>query len=129
MIVADANILLYMVIEGERTEECRSLYKRDPEWVFPMLWKDEVSNVLVTYERHGLLTREESLRAFTQAMDIVDAREYSIPIDFILSVAEKTSCSGYDSQYIALAENLGLKLYTYDKKILKNCPETALMPT
>jgi hypothetical protein len=38
------------------------------------------------------------------------------------------SNSGYDSQYIALAEDLGLKLFTFDKKILSNSGSIAIRP-
>jgi len=43
-------------------------------------------------------------------------------------VARRTGCSGYDSQYIALAEDLGLTLYTWDRQILDRCPQLAIAP-
>ena len=45
-----------------------------------------------------------------------------------LAVAKETGCSGYDSQYIALAQDLGLNLYTYDRKILASVPSIASEP-
>jgi predicted nucleic acid-binding protein len=31
-------------------------------------------------------------------------------------------------QYVALAEDLGLLFYTFDQRILKNCPNLAFEP-
>ena len=98
------------------------LFIRDSDWVAPRLWRDEVSNVLVTYEREGLLSREESLLAFIDAEAIMGTNDFDIKIERILAVAQQTGCSRYDSQYIALAQDLGLKLYTYDRKILESVP-------
>lgn len=42
--------------------------------------------------------------------------------------ARRTGCSGYDSYYIALAEDLDVKLYTYDKEILRKCAGLAVKP-
>ena len=48
--------------------------------------------------------------------------------DRLLAVARRTGCSGYGSQYIALAEDPGLKLYTCDTGLFSRCPEVAVMP-
>ena len=128
MIVVDANVITYLVLNSPHSEACSRLFLEDPEWVAPRLWRDELSNVLVTYERRNLLDRQSTLLAFQQASTIIGKNEYDIQIDRILNVAHRTQCSGYDSQYIALAEDLGLQLYTYDQKILDRCPGFSLKP-
>ena len=94
----------------------------------PRLWRDELSYVLCTYEHQGILTRRDSLLAYSDAEAILVRNEYEIGVERILSVAERTLCSGYDSQYIALAEDLGLKLFTFDKQILAATQGIALRP-
>ena len=129
MIVVDANVITYLILKGDRSDDCGRLFLKDSEWIAPRLWRDEVSNVLATYERNGLITREDALLAFTDAADIMGDNEYDISIEKILSVAARTSCSAYDAQYISLAEDLGLPLYTYDKKVLKMAPDIAQRPS
>jgi predicted nucleic acid-binding protein len=45
-----------------------------------------------------------------------------------MAVARRTGLSGYDSQYVVLAEDMGLKLYTCDKAILSCCPNLSTLP-
>ena len=128
MIVVDANVITYMILKGDFSKDCGDLFIRDSDWVAPRLWRDEVSNVLVTYERKGLLSREEALLAFVDAEAIMRTNDFDVKIERVLAVAKETGCSGYDSQYIALAQDLGLNLYTYDRKILASVPSIASEP-
>jgi predicted nucleic acid-binding protein len=128
MIVVDANVISYLVLKGDNSKICGDLFLWDSVWVAPRLWRDEIANVLTTYERMGLLHRKDALLAFSDAVAILGGNEYDISIERILAVSDKTKCSGYDSQYIALAEDLNLTLFTYDKKILSNCPKIAMRP-
>lgn len=110
MIIVDANVITYMILKGDFSKDCGDLFIMDSDWSAPRLWRDEVSNVLVTYERGGLLSREESLLAFSDAEAVMGANDFDVKVERALTVAHQTGCSGYDSQYIALAEDLGLKL-------------------
>ena len=128
MIVVDTNILAYFVVRGSFSKECSTLYERDPLWVAPLLWRAELANVLATYERRGALSRFDCLRAFEDAADAVAGREYLLPIEHVLEASARTECSGYDAHYVAPAEDLGLPLYTYDKRVLRNCSHLARRP-
>jgi len=128
MIVVDANVISYLLIRGERSEAMDRLQKLDPDWIAPKLWLDEFLNVLCTYERTGGFTREQSVELLEDAVALMDGASYDLPPERVLTVARQTNCSAYDSQYIALAQDLGLKLYTYDKRVISKCPGIALMP-
>ncbi|MCC5835750.1 MAG: type II toxin-antitoxin system VapC family toxin [Opitutales bacterium] len=128
MIAVDANVITYLVLKGDYSKECEDLFVWDPEWVAPRLWRDELCNVLVTYERRGMLDRKNALQAFSDAEAVIGENQYDVGAERILSVADRTQCSGYDSQYIALAEDLGIKLFTFDKKVLLHAKEVALKP-
>lgn len=80
------------------------------------------------YERSGLIDSGESLSLLKDALALMDGQSYEVPPERILGVARRTGCSGYDSQYVALAEDLGTKLYTCDKKVLRMCPEIVTLP-
>lgn len=128
MIVVDANVITYLVLKGDYSKVCGDLFVWDSEWVAPRLWHDELCNVLVTYERRGLLDRKSALLAFSDAEAVIGNNQYDVRAERILSVADRTKCSGYDSQYIALAEDLGINLFTFDKKILSLAKDVALKP-
>jgi predicted nucleic acid-binding protein len=128
VIVVDTNVISYLLIRGDRSEAVDRLLDADGEWIAPRLWIDEFLNVLSTYERNGLLTADQTTPILSDALSLMEDSSYEIPPERVLSVARRTTCSAYDSQYIALAEDLGLKLYTCDRKVLKNCPDLAVEP-
>lgn len=88
---------------------------------------DAFVNVLCAYERLGRTTTSENLRRIELAESVV-ARSYEIPPARILALARRTGCSGYDSQYLALAEDLDVPLYTLDEKIVRSAPALARRP-
>jgi predicted nucleic acid-binding protein len=128
MIVVDTNVIAYLFINGDKTEAAEKLYQHDSDWVAPFLWLDEFLNVLCTYERNGLLSAQETKAMMSDALALMDGKSYQVAPDQVLATARRTGCSGYDSQYIALAEELGVNLYTNDKKVLAACPQLAVCP-
>ncbi len=128
MIVVDTNIISYLLIRGERSEAVDRLLDSDPEWVAPRLWLDEFLNVLARHERVGRLAPADALPLLEDALALMEGSAYEIQPERVLAVARRTGCTAYDSQYIALAEDLGVKLFTCDKGILGRCPGLAIEP-
>lgn len=56
MIVFDTNILTYLLIVGDHTQEARSLYAWDSDWRSDAFLLIEFSNILATYYRTGGLS-------------------------------------------------------------------------
>lgn len=128
MIVVDTNVIAYLLLRGEQSEASDRLYQADPDWIAPRLWLDEFLNVLCTYERNGLIEAEDAANLLADSVLLMDGKSYDISPDRVLSTARRTGCSGYDSQFIALAQELEIELYTHDKKILLACPDLAAVP-
>lgn len=128
MIVVDTNVLAYLFIEGEFTEAVERLRKKEPEWIAPRLWLDEFSNILATTERRSIMSAEVADATLALACELMEGQSYDVPAQRVLATARRTSCTAYDSQYVCLAEDLGLKLYTYDSRIIANCPGLAIQP-
>lgn len=128
MIVVDTNILSYLLIRGDRSKAMDRLLEEEPDWAAPRLWLDEFLSVLATYERQALLTTNEVTPILNDALVLMDGASYEVPPERILAVARRTGCSASDSQYVALAEDLGAKLYTCDRRILDACRGLAVEP-
>ena len=128
MIVVDTNIITYFLIRGERSDSVDRLMKSEPDWCAPRLWLDEFLNVLTTYERNDLIATDDTYQLLEDAVELMDGRSYEISPERVLAVARRTGCSAYDSQYVALAEDTGSKLYTCDKGVLNKCPDIACKP-
>jgi len=128
MIVVDTNVIAYLLIEGEFTEAATALRTKDADWIAPRLWLDEFLNILATSERNSLMSSAVADRTLELAAVLMAGKSYDLPAQRILATARRSSCTAYDSQYVCLAEDLGLELYTYDARILKNCPGIAKRP-
>jgi len=51
VIVADTNLIAYLVMPSPYTEAAERLLVREPDWVAPTLWRSEFRNVLALYLR------------------------------------------------------------------------------
>lgn len=110
MIVVDTNVISYLLIRGDRSEAMDRLLEKDGNWIAPRLWQDEFMNVLATYERLGKIGSADSTRLLDDALALMADGSYEIAPERVLAVARRTACSASDSQFVALAEDLGLKL-------------------
>ena len=137
MIVVDAMILAYTLVEvPERTEEVdRALRKKDATWASPPLWRSELRNVLLKYVRATSedipgsdLTLSDALEKMQLAERLVEGRTVEVKTEDVLRVAERSGLSGYDAEYVALAEDLGVRLLTTDGPVLRACPDVAVHP-
>lgn len=128
MIVVDSNIIIYLLLPGPQTPAVERLRQTDPDWVAPRLWEDEFLNVLASCERRRMLSADQAIGLAADALELMTDRSFDVPPLRTLAVARRTGCSGYDSQYLALAEELGLKLLTFDRQLVAKGDGLALCP-
>ncbi len=121
MVVVDTNILVYLLIEGDRTRKAQSLFTADTDWRSEAFVLIEFSNVLATYLRAGALNRPQAHRLLVEAERSVRGL-INIPHVRALNVAEQFAVSAYDARFIAAAESLGSKLVTEDAKLRAAVP-------
>jgi predicted nucleic acid-binding protein len=126
MIVVDSNVLAYLYVPGEFTEAAEALLGREPEWAAPILWRSEFRNILAGYLRRKSLSFEQAVALQEEAEDLLAGREYEVDSKSVLELVRDSDCSAYDCEFVALAERLGTKLVTMDKKLLKAFPDRAV---
>lgn len=123
MIVVDTNVIAYLFINGDYTPQARKLLKTDYDWIAPILWKSEFRNVLALYMRQGSLSLDNSYLLLDEAENFMSDSEYEVKSSDVMQLVSESDCSAYDCEFVALAQNLNLKLYTTDKKIIKEFPD------
>ncbi|MGB6364946.1 MAG: type II toxin-antitoxin system VapC family toxin [Thermoanaerobaculia bacterium] len=125
MIVADTNLVCYLLIEGERTAAARSVWQRDSQWILPPLWRSEFLNVLALAVRSSILTIDQANRTWHHAAGLFKGCEYDPEGEAVLRTAVRTGLSAYDAQFVVVAEELSVTLVTGDREIARACPDIA----
>ena len=122
MIVVDVNTLAYLWIPGEMTALAEKALALDPHWVSSILWRSEFRNILAGYLRRGDLDRAAIDRCLNGAESQLAGYEYLIPSELVMRKVAASTCSAYDCEYVALAEDLKATLVTSDSEILTEFP-------
>ncbi|MBE9167743.1 type II toxin-antitoxin system VapC family toxin [Pleurocapsales cyanobacterium LEGE 06147] len=126
MIVTDTNVIAYLLLEGEHTEQAEAVLLADSEWVAPYLWRSEFRNILALYLRQGYLELDDAKQIMQEAETLMFGKEFEIQSEQIIDLVKQSRCSASDCEYVALAQQLKIDLVTADQKILAEFPSTAI---
>lgn len=126
MIVVDTNVIGYLYLTSDYSSLAEQVFRKDPMWTAPLLWRSELRNVLALYIRKELLSLAEAQRVMEEASRLMQDREYEVTSYQVLNLAAMSSCSAYDCEFVALAMDLDASLVTTDKQILKQFPGIAI---
>ncbi len=128
MIVADTNLLAYLLLGGSNTALAREVFRRDPEWAAPFLWRCELRNVLAQYLRNREIRLQDALSVQRKAEDLLLGSEFLVESERILKLVAESPCSAYDCEFVALAQVLRVPLVTFDRKVVRAFPAFATSP-
>ncbi len=126
MIVVDTNIIGYLYLSSDRSDQSEKALLIDAEWVAPILWRSEFRNVLALYIRNNILMLEDAVRIMDQATLLMQGGEYETVSLQVLQLVGESTCSAYDCEFVALARDLNVRLLTVDKQIVKQFPNEAI---
>ena len=121
MIVADTNLISYLLIEGDQTEAARKVWAKDPSWVMPPLWRSEFLNVLAVAYRAGVISQSQALVVWERAKTLFGGGEVEPSGSRALQLAMERGISACDAQFVSVAMDLGVSLVTADKRLLDKC--------
>ncbi len=115
LIIVDANILVYRIVEGQKTLMALAVQEMDPDWKVSPLWKYEFGNALALMIHQGHLTAKVAAQLLETGLKAFESCEVQADPDLALSLSVEKKISFYDAQYLALAKSLGVPLVTEDK--------------
>lgn len=121
-VCVDANIVVRLVLFAE--DKIQARWKRwesdEVRFVAPSLLHYEVVNSLYQYQKHGQIsapTLEHALEAaLGLPIDLVD--DNHIHRRAMVLAAQHGLPAAYDAHYLALAEWMGIELWTADRKLI-----------
>ena len=119
MIVVDTNVVAYLFLPGERTGAAEALFRTDPEWTAPWLWRSEFRNVLATFVRMERIELAAAHAIQEEAEQLFATREFAVDSAAVLELAAQSGCSAYDCEFVALARYLDVRLVSADRKLKK----------
>lgn len=126
MIVVDTNVLAYFYVQGEYSGLAEKAFRKDPDWISPLLWRSEFLNVLTGCVKKGFISFEVAVEIIGEAERLMAGQEYSVSSLDILRLAAASQCSAYDCEFVGLAMELRVPLVTMDQMILAEFPGTAI---
>lgn len=129
MIVVDTNTIAYLYLPTAETPAVEALLAHDGVWAAPRLWRSEMRNILALYLRKEMLDLDTACQIQGQAESLMADNEYDLDSSSVLALAERSGCSAYDCEFVALADILETRLVTSDKKLQKAFAEVAVSPT
>jgi len=128
VIVADVNLVAFLLLGGPERALAQRVLERDPVWAAPLLWRSEFRNVLATFMRQRDLSVSDAWRAHELAGQLLGGQEFAVPGERVLALVASSTCSAYDCEYVALAEELAVPLVTADRQLLRAFADRAISP-
>lgn len=126
MIVVDTNVICYRWMPSANSAAADAAWEKDPEWIAPLLWRSEFRNVLAGALRKKLITSRNAVDIAGKAEKEFLRREFLVSSEAILRLVSASSCSAYDCEFVALAEERDIPLVTEDRNVLRDFPSLAI---
>ena len=122
MIVVDINLIAYLYIKGDGTQLAQSVYRKNPNWSLPSLWRHEFLNILSTFVKEGGMPLPHAGRIWDHAIDRFLHSEQTIDYKRALVLSNQFKISSHDAQYLELADRLNITFVSEDAKLKKVMP-------
>jgi predicted nucleic acid-binding protein len=126
MIVADSNLIAYLLIPGDKSALADEVLRKDADWAVPLICRSEVRNILALYMRHEGMSLSQARRTMEKAEALWLNREFAVPSDEVLELTFHHNVTAYDGEFIVLANHLSVPFVTFDRPVRKAFPNLAL---
>jgi predicted nucleic acid-binding protein len=126
MIIVDTNVISYLFLASECSDQVEQLLAKGIHWAAPSLWRSEFRNVLATYLKQDLIDLDKALQIISEAEQLMKDSEYQIVSSQVLRLSKDSGCSAYDCEFVALAMDLNVPFITCDKRLITRFPQVAI---
>lgn len=127
MIVVDTTALADLLFnDGKLRESALKLQSVDPEWICTGLVRYELGNVAWKMMVFGGLEQADAQPGLEGAGEVLTEVVQEVDWLAVLSIAVEAGLSYYDAAHVWLARVRGLKLWTRDKQVLRECSDVAV---
>lgn len=126
MIVADSNLIAYLLIPGDKSALADEVLLKDADWAVPLICRSEIRNILTLYMRHEGMSLTQARRTMEKAEVLWSSREFAVPSDDVLELTFHHNITAYDGEFVVLAKQLGVPFVTFDKPVRKAFPTLAI---
>ena len=125
-IFIDSNALIdFFVGETALREDAKALRRKFPDWITLPWCRYEFGNVLRRYIRLGKVGERDASAMLRKGVAMLRFCEECAD-GVVLAEANASNLTFYDAAYVARTRSLGIRVYTRDGDILRNCPEIAI---
>ncbi len=128
MIAVDTSVIASLWVPNDMEELAYQVLRKDPDWVAPLLWRSELRNVLALCLRKNILEISTVLLSMQEAEQLMESNAYEVNSTQVLHLVHNSSCSSYDCEFVCLADDLGIKLVSFDKQVCSEFTEIAVHP-
>jgi len=128
VIVVDTSVIASLWVPNNMEELAYQVLKKDSDWVAPLLWQSEIRNVFALYLRKNILELSTILQSIQEAENLMESNTYEVNSTQVLQLVQNSNCSSYDCEFVALADDLGVSLVSFDKQITREFPKIAVHP-
>jgi predicted nucleic acid-binding protein len=126
MIVVDTNVISYLFLASDRSTQAEKTLLRDLQWAVPLLWRGEFRSVLAQNLRRNLLSLQDAQQIMDGAINLMRGQGYEVPSLQAMHLVATSTCCTYSCEFVALAQDLGIKLITVGQQILSQFPSAAV---
>jgi predicted nucleic acid-binding protein len=125
LIVADTNLVLYLLLPGPFHAAALRWAELEPQWVVPPLWRYEFTSAVNSYLRAGEVELSQGRLMIQRASQLLAEHERPVDQLEVLDLSLKTRLHPFDATYIVLAQRLDVVCVTNDRQMLERAPRWA----
>lgn len=129
MIVISTELVVALYVEDSLTEAAEAVFRKDPEWATPLLWRTLFPHNVIDKLRGGR-SHADVLRAMVDsAPRLFRGREFPAPLKDNVEILLRSECSALIAPFLSLALALSVPLVTTDALAIRDFPDAAMSPS
>lgn len=128
MIVIETPLLAGLYLPMEHTPLSEEIYRKDPVWLAPLLWRSEMLSLVTLYFGRDHIDLAKSTEIMSIAEEQMKNKEYRPVASDVLEKAKESNLSSRDCEFVSIATFVGVPLLTLNQGLLKAFPDVAVHP-